>query len=93
MFLQYLLSKFDDLEDISRPITYGADILDKTREFSSLEDLCYLFDNMERAKVDRQKTPKIDPRRISRDPIGTIDSMLPSYKRYVSAYDDEDDFI
>jgi hypothetical protein len=102
MFLQYLLSKFDALEDISKPIAYGLDILEKTREFSSIDDVCYLFGCLQRAEMDFAVISKgvkaaaassSSARRAGRDPIATIESMTPGFKRYVSVYDDDDDFI
>jgi hypothetical protein len=103
MFLQYLLSNFETLEDISKPITYGKDIIEKTREFSSLEDVNYLFGCLRMAQVDYgalmkgvrapTSTATGARRQNGRDPIAAIESMTPGFKRYVSLYDDEDDFI
>lgn len=95
MFLQYLLSKFEELDDVSKPINYGLDILEKSRTFSSLEDVSYLFDCMRKAQREKViVVPKPSASRSrSRDPIAQIEAMVPTFKRYVSIYDDDDDFI
>jgi len=102
MFLQYLQSNFEGLDDISKPIEYGLDILEKTKEFSSLEDVSYLFTCLRRAQTDLAQVSKgpakgnptlSSTRRASRDALNAIESMTPNFKRYVSVYDDDDDFI